>query len=1018
MKRVGTGCACREGAHDVGRTFARREGDRVGSREPGTGNCEGLPRREETHVGRGLAGREGRGVGRRVPNVATLTNVGRLICAICVICGSVSAQSPSQSPSGLQFGVRTELVLVDVSVTDSDSRPVSDLTVADFDLQVNGQSRPIASAQFISTVSDSRNATSTAGTPSSNDAPTSGRLMLFVVDDGHIRVGGSQGIIRAGEMLLDQLAPGDLVGVARLPTGVGSVEFTADRRRVIEALRRPAGTPVASAGNSQVQISEAYALEINDMDTWQRAVQRECTGLTDLSLESCADALEADARMAINEANARAVQTLRYLDVLFSRLARLGTPVNVVMISEGLFVGRAPLRLADVSRRAAEARVTLHIVRPAQSMMADASRAVAPGQTYSMDDYLMRDGLEQLAGQTRGRLLQVAAGTGAGIFERLNRELSGYYLIGFEPTDEDRTGRDRRIRVQVRRRGLTVRARPTFALARETTGTTVASATNGAEARAPEAVVKDLLSFPLPDRGLPMRVATYNTADGDDPRVRVIISAEIGEPAAEPAEWPIGILVLDKDDKTAAGQISRMILAPATPRAASPRLLQTSVLLEPGEYTLRIAAMDDRGRTGSVHHTIRAGLTRTAGRQEVSDLLIAPEPTAPGPARLMPAPLVDTESVSFQLSVMGQNNARLANTSVTVQVSESEDGPPVTSVELPLARREPTMRTFGGLVRMGLLPPGQYVARAVIAAPGQAETRVTRAFRFAPLLSPPAVADTAADAAAAPPSVDEEVPPPPPPRIAVRLPRFDAASVLSPSVVDAFLSSLAFMYPPSPEAAAVLEGARQGRFDAPEPPRGATPADEATFAFVRGLGELERKRYAQATAWFQVTLKAASDFLGAAFYIGACHAASGRDKEAVGAWQMSLLSDAADVVYPPLVDGLLRLGDGLQALTFLDEAPDAWKDADARDERQATAEAMTGAYAPALEKLHALIERRPTDLDLLYLALQVMYRVRQESGAIGEADRARFVDYAARYTEGKGPQAALVGTWLKYVVKP
>jgi len=79
---------------------------------------------------------------------------------------------------------------------------------------------------------------------------------------------------------------------------------------------------------------------------------------------------------------------------------------------------------------------------------------------------------------------------------------------------------------------------------------------------------------------------------------------------------------------------------------------------------------------------------------------------------------------------------------------------------------------------------------------------------------------------------------------------------------------------------------------------------------------------------------------------------------------------------------------------------------------------MTGAYAPALEKLHALIERRPSDIDLLYLALQVMYRVRQESGALGESDRAHFADYAARYTEAKGPQTALVGTWLKFVVRP
>ena len=120
--------------------------------------------------------------------------------------------------------------------------------------------------------------------------------MLFVIDDGHIRVGASQAIVRASGMLLNQLAPGDLVGVARLPTGVGSVEFTADRRRVREALARVAGTPAGPMGSTQVQISEAYALETGDADTWRRAVERECAGYSDIAMESCADALQADAR--------------------------------------------------------------------------------------------------------------------------------------------------------------------------------------------------------------------------------------------------------------------------------------------------------------------------------------------------------------------------------------------------------------------------------------------------------------------------------------------------------------------------------------------------------------------------------------------------------------------------------------------------------------------------------------------------------------------------------------------------
>ncbi len=944
-----------------------------------------------------------------------------VVCAVAAV-ATTFAQGPVRAQSSAaQFGVKTELVLVDASVTDNDSRPITDLSVADFDLQVNGQSRPIASAQFISTLPDPAIAPLAADQPTSNDAPTSGRLMLFVVDDGHIRMGGAQAIVRTSEMLLQQLAPGDMVGVARLPTGAGSVEFTADRRRVLEALRRPAGTSTGPGSSAQVQISEAFGLENGDSDAWQRAVERECAGQTEMAREACADALENEARIALIEATARAAQTLKFLDVLFQRLARLNTPVNVVMISEGLFLGRTPAAMAEVSRKAAEARVTLHIVRPATSMMGDASRASAPGVSFTMDDYLMRDGLDQLAGQTRGRVLQVSAGSGAGIFERLNRELSGYYLIGFEPTEADRTGRQRRIRLQVRRKGLTVHARPTFALPRDAAAIAAAAASTGSsdgagEMRAPEDVIKDLLSSPLPDRGLPIRVATYNTADSKDSRVRVIIAAEIGDPASVPVEWQTGILVLDRDDKPAAGNLVRIILSPVTPHAASPALLQTTVLLEPGEYILKLAVANADGRTGSVLHTIRAGLTRTAGRQEVSDLLIMPEATAPDPPRLMPAPMVDTESVSFQLSVAGQNNAQLANTSVSVQVAESETAPAISTIALPLALREGAVRTFGGMVRLGLLPPGQYLARAIVTTPGQAETRVTRTFRYAPpatTLPPARAADTEPAAA----SVDEEVLPPPPPRIAVRLPRFDPGSVLAPPVVDAFLTSLEAMYPPSPDAEQVFARARQGVFEAPEPGHNTPPGDEAAFAFVRGLGEMQKQRYPQATSWFQVALKSASDFLGSAFYIGACHAAGGRDQEAVGAWQMALLSDAADVVYPPLVDGLLRLGDGLQALTFIDEAPDAWTDGDARDERQATAEAMTGAYSPALEKLHDLIDRRPNDMDLIYLALQVMYRVRQESGAISDEDRRHFEEYAERYIAANGPAAALVGTWLKYVRK-
>ena len=44
--------------------------------------------------------------------------------------------------------------------------------------------------------------------------------------------------------------------------------------------------------------------------------------------------------------------------------------------------------------------------------------------------------------------------------------------------------------------------------------------------------VTDALRQPLPNRGLPMRVASYTSIDSGSAKVRVVISAEFGDPAS------------------------------------------------------------------------------------------------------------------------------------------------------------------------------------------------------------------------------------------------------------------------------------------------------------------------------------------------------------------------------------------------------------------------------------------------------------------------------------------------------
>ena len=923
--------------------------------------------------------------------------------SLFLLCGVIQAQQQPPRPS---FETKAELVLVDVNVVDRDAQPVPTLTASDFTIEVNGQPRPIASIQFISTTPiNVTPSTPRESASSSNDTTTTGRLLLFVVDESSLRVGASRSVLRTAQTLFERLAPGDMIGLARIPTGVGSVEFTADRKRIVDGLMKVTGSAGNRVGMMRVNISEAWALESNDPATFQQAVDRECQGDTGPGSEACRNQVEAEARALLIEASGRSRASLQAMEILLRNLIQLKTPVNIVMISEGMFVARDRQGMNELGRRAAEARATIHIIRPGQSFFDIEDRGLASPHSRFFDDALMSEGLEQVAAQTRGSMTTVT-GAGTIAFDRLGRELSGYYLIGFEPTDADRTGKERRIKVEVKPRGLTVRARPTFVMRNE------AAETVAMAALTPMQQLGEVLKSPLPVRGLPVRVATYSSVDSSN-KIRVVIAAEVGDPAATPAEWPVGVIVLDKNEKIVINRGGTSTLTPASARGESPRLVLTSVVLDPGEYTLRLAAVDEKGRGGSVHHSINARLNRISNGLSASDLMLVPQPPSAGELpRPRPSTVIDNETVSAMLELTGSDQALLGRAKVTLQISDAENGNPLVHVEARQAQRG-NVRAFAATMRLGVLPPGEYIARALINVPGQPEMRLTRPF----MLSPTAMA-----AAEPPPDLgvplDPDAPPAPvaPSRIVAPVPRFSVQTILTPAVVQPFLDGLADMHPPSADVEAVIEKARTGHYDAPAE-AAASPDDELNLAFVRGLNALSRGETAQAAAWFQQTLKGASDFLGAAFYLGATHALSGRDREAIGAWQMALLSENPAAVYPALVDALLRVGDGRQALEVLEEAPAAWEDDNARLRREGIALAMVGDFSGALPKLKDQLDNtRVDDQPLLFVALQVLFKMHQQDKSLSPDNLQRFRNYVERHQKLGGPDRALVETWRRAVL--
>lgn len=114
---------------------------------------------------------------------------------------------------------------------------------------------------------------------------------------------------------------------------------------------------------------------------------------------------------------------------------------------------------------------------------------------------------------------------------------------------------------------------------------------------------------------------------------------------------------------------------------------------------------------------------------------------------------------------------------------------------------------------------------------------------------------------------------------------------------------------------------------------------------------------------------------------------------------------------------MLRLGDGRQAIDLIEEAAGAWPDVNQRIRREATALAMLGDYAGALPKLVDLIGTGNDERPLLFIAIQVMYKVHVEQGGLDAEQKALFANYVERHQKLGGPDVSLVETWRRFVLR-
>ncbi len=905
-----------------------------------------------------------------------------------------SAQAPSPPTQPPVFKSGTDVIAIDVSVIGGKGDVVSGLGAGDFTVEVDGKPRHVTSAQWIgedaATSTAAAAATPAHGSFASNETAAGGRLVLLAFDLDGIKTGGGRDVATAAGKFVDGLAASDQVGLVSLPSGP-SVEFTPDRTPIHDALSHIVGqgTHVAPHIHS-VGLSEAYDISNGNTFALRRAVERECVGTSPQSsrpngpvqaASPCPREVEQEAREIAQLYQQRSQTTMRGVESLLVSLSSIDAPKIIVFVSSGVPVAFGDTDTAALARYAAAAHATIYVLHLDGGTFAIDASTSQRSPSAVEDRGINLHGLESIAGSTRGAVFS-SIGDGANAFDRIAREMAAYYLLSVESDPADRDGHRHKIKVSLGRPGLTVRARREFVA-----GGAAEAATT------PEEQVHRVLQAPLMATGLPLRVATYNLRAPQPDKVRVLLAADIGraEPAALTAS--LGYSVLSPQGKPLASAFQSAtaeLMDKSTPGAAHTTV---AIDLPPGKYRLKLAVVDKGGRKGSVEHAFEASITGSGGL-EAGDLLLTPPITDVNPSvRLTAAPAVDGAALDAYVEIYGPAAPGLA---VHVEVADTETSPALATADAPVSEgRDKSRLVSEGPLPLGLLPPGWYVARARIT---NGTSTITRSRQFELAHGVPADDVFKQD-------------------MAKRVGAFVPDAVLSAGLLHAAVESAVALdnKQSAPAARALAAEVSAGRLEGLADVKALSGDTSLLASFLRGLSLYKAGKIEDAALQFRAAIKSSPDFLSGVFYLGACYAAGGKTKQAVGAWQAALTGDDLQPdMYQLAADAFLRLGDADEAAGLLQEAGARWPDDPRFALTAALARAANGHLDEALAGIQPLVDRPTPDPDAMSLAIQI--RMAQLATTPDAADPAtQLRSLVSQMQNARTAVPPMAERWLKYL---
>ena len=623
------------------------------------------------------------------PELARLTRLERLSLPIGP--GAAVGQ-PIQAPGQPTFRAAVEVIEVAVSVTDANGRPVRDLTADDFEVYEDDRRQPVVAFTHVDTPVEPFDVPVShpaADAASSGPGERAGRVYLLLLDDLHthaLRTEEVRAIAR--EFIENTLLANDVAAVALTSGLTPNQPFTSNRQRLLEVVDRFRGLDV----RQRLQDPES----------------RPFGGPTKLRM------LRTVERMA--EWMGRGDARRKAIILVGQGIDPGDSPVG------GAQGGETTLELLDAMSRAsgvaARHDVTLYAIDPrglptgGQSSIQ--TRFVFGEERFSAAVRREKESLRALAEETGGFAL-VNSNQFRQAFERVVREQSTYYLLGYRPPRDAPDERLHEIRIRVDRQDVNVRARRSYVHTR------LPDEPDDVATR-----LSALLDSPLPQSGLRLEL-TGLPLRGDDARAQPVVAAVRVQPppdggGALAVDMVVTVIAADTDGTVLARREVEVSL-PAELRGAvrehGLRVLSRLDLPEPGRVHLRAAVVDRlAGALGSVHHEMdipdfRSASIAMSGLAVTSDTPVPTLVAGPGLPSAVPfAPAArrvfdadDTLAVFAELYVNGSRGSRQLHITCAISNDAGE-----IVFRLPEERlAEDTAAPYRASLPLGDLGPGAYV---------------------------------------------------------------------------------------------------------------------------------------------------------------------------------------------------------------------------------------------------------------------------------------------------------------------